>query len=290
MNSEIRPPYVAGQFYDSSPERLNEFIRRIDSEGSEALPGVGKVRAVILPHAGYVFSARTAIQTLKTAGNGYKRMLLLAPSHRVAFRGLAVAEFGAYRTPLGDVPVDQDALSELMRQPETHVRNLPEAHQHEHSLEVQLPLLQYFYHDFEIIPLITGFIDPSHAVAIAELLTGWWQPDTLWVISSDFTHYGRAFNYLPFNENVCEQLEKMDMTAIDYILKQDLEGFDGFVNSTGATICGAGPIEILLAVLRRINGSGGDKPTGRLIHYTTSGESTGDYGHCVSYAGIIFHE
>ncbi len=290
MRCGVRTPCVAGQFYESNPDKLNEFITKIATEEAETPPAPGKVRAVILPHAGYVFSAKTAIKTLQAADCNYKRVLLLAPSHRVAFRGLAASEFNAYRTPLGDVPVAKDALDELLKQPETNVRNLPEAQQYEHSLEVELPLLQYFYHDFEIIPLIVGHINPSHATSLAELLTKWWEPDTLWVISSDFTHYGRAFNYLPFRENVREQIEKLDMTAVDYILKQDLTGFDHFINSTGATICGAGPIEILLAVLRHNNTSNEAELTGKLIHYTTSGELTGDFTHCVSYAGILFHE
>ena len=125
------------------------------------------------------------------------------------------------------------------------------------------------------------------ARAIAQVLQDWWQKDILWVISSDFTHYGRNFNYLPFTKDVRENIDKLDLGAIELILQKDLHAFCKYLDKTGATICGRGAIEILLAVLELVEDN---KQKVELVDHTTSGELTGNYSHCVSYAGIEFFD
>ncbi|MFA7231220.1 MAG: AmmeMemoRadiSam system protein B [Victivallaceae bacterium] len=291
MKQEIREPFVAGQFYEKSPELLTAMLNKLEHEEAVATTASQRhVRAVILPHAGYVFSARTAAKTLLRASGGkYSKAVILAPSHRYPFKGIAASGFSSYRTPLGDVQVNTEAVKNILDQEGPLVHNIREAHQYEHSLEVELPLLQHFFGQLEIIPLIAGFIDNDCANAVAKILRNWWQPDVLWVISSDFTHYGRSFSYMPFERDVKNKLRELDLGAIKFILDRDFDGFNRYISQTGATICGAGPIKILLAMLAT-SAAEGENISTELVDYTTSGELTGDFSHCVSYAGIAFYD
>lgn len=289
MNAGVRRAYFDGQFYDRDKTALLKYLTALVKEELTAERAGDHVRAVILPHAGYCFSARTAVKTLLKAIDGnYSRILILAPSHRVFFRGIALAEFAAFQTPLGDVPVDTDSVLSIAGTGNEYIAYMTEAHEREHSLEVQLPLLQHFFKDFELIPIITGLITEASARQIAIPLKEWWREDILWVVSSDFTHYGSSFNYVPFRRAVRENLRELDLGAIKFIVEEDLHGFCEYLDRTRATICGCGAIEILLAVLELVNIH--ETNGAELIHYTNSGNMTSDYSQCVSYAGIAFHD
>lgn len=290
MSKQIRQPYAAGKFYSDNPETLLRQIREFKSSAESEITPLENVRAVILPHAGYEYSAETAVKTLIRANAArFSRFLLLAPSHRVPFRGVACADYQCYHTPLGNVNIDTAAIARLRERQNQYLHELPAAHEGEHSLEVELPLLQVFQPELTIMPLIAGFVDTPAAEHLALILQEYWMPEVLWVISSDFTHYGQAFNYLPFRANIRHNLRELDMGAIEQILKFDLDGFNHYVGRTGATICGASPIRILLAAARNAI-AGGTALSAELVDYTTSGESTGDFSHCVSYAGITIQE
>ncbi len=290
MNINIRKAAVAGQFYDADPVQLEQYIDELKSAvtSSTANASNRKPLALILPHAGYTYSGATAIKTLLTTTTyNYKRAVILAPSHRVAFKGIALGGYSEFATPLGTVKVDTESVNKLakLNSPLLTINNQP--HEHEHALEVELPLLQQLIPEIKIIPGIVGFTDLPAANKLAELLLPLWEPDTLWIISSDFTHYGRAFQYLPFTTNIAENLRNLDLGAVELITQLDLEGFNSYLERTGATICGAAPIKILLAVMNLAQNNG-EKITAELIDYTTSATQSGDYSHCVSYAGITF--
>jgi len=215
---------------------------------------------------------------------GYRRALVIAPSHRVAFDGLAATDAVAYRTPLGDAFLDHEAQGVLLAAGDPALRLLPRAHLGEHALEVELPILQVILPDLPIVPLVCGRIDQATLPSLARTLAALWTPETLWVVSSDFTHYGASFGYLPFTDDVCASLERLDRGAIERILALDGPGFARYVDETGATICGREPIRLLLAVAA----AAAAPPIPRLVDYITSGHLTGDWRHCVSYAGIVF--
>ena len=289
MNHSVRKPYFDGQFYDRSEKTLRNFLTNLVKEELTTERTSNRVRAVILPHAGYMFSARTAVKTLLRAVDGnYSRALVIAPSHRIPFQGLAMAEFDTFRTPLGNIPVDMDSVQTIIGTGNEYIEYMSDAHEKEHSLEVQLPLLQHFFTDFKLIPMISGMINEASARHIATTLKDWWREDTLWVISSDFTHYGRSFNYVPFNNDIRENLRELDLGAVKLIVEKDLHGFCEYLDRTEATICGRGAIQILLAVLEEVEEN--ENIGGELIHYTNSGNMTSDYSHCVSYAGIAFYD
>jgi len=283
---KIRKSAVAGQFYSDNSTVLKGNIQTMLDLAPKA---VGRVRAVISPHAGYVYSGKTAAKGFSLLrGEVYDRIIVIAPSHRIAFPGVAIADFTAYSTPLGDVMVDNDAVDEIEDSANGGITKLNDAHTLEHALEVQLPFLQEALPDTPIVPLICGHTDERLLDSIAHCLLPFWTSHNLWVISSDFTHFGDAFNYVPFVDDVENKLKALDMGAIEKILSFDGAGFAHYVQNTGATICGAKPIEVLLKIIKLAECS--DFIRSELLEYSNSGELSGDFSHCVGYASIVFSE
>jgi AmmeMemoRadiSam system protein B len=284
--STLREPAVAGQFYPASSARLRTDVTDLLAQAEPVVPS--HVQALIVPHAGYVYSGLTAAKAFAVARQGkYCRALVIAPSHRTAFSGLAAADFTAYRTPLGEMPVDLQAQADVMSAAGSAAHLIPRAHLGEHALEVELPFLQVLFPALPIMPFICGQLDDANLATLARALAPLWTPETLWVISSDFTHYGAQFGYLPFVAEVKENLSALDRGAIDRILALDEPGLSAYLAETGATICGANPIRLLLAVAAA-RAAAADPVEPRLVDYTTSGELTDDWSHCVSYASIAF--
>ena len=288
-SKKVRLATVAGKFYEKIPSQLRKNIEDFlaNTKGADLLPEDAVVQAVIVPHAGYAFSGKTAAKTFSSAvkNSNYKRIIVIAPSHYVGFSGIAIPTYEACSTPLGDLTVDMDAIDKLSGK---HFTKNDSAHMQEHSLEVELPFIQTLFPKTPVMPFVCGQIDSSSASDIAETLLPFWNSETLWVISSDFTHYGHQFNYVPFTENVPEKLKELDSGAIDKILDFDLDAFEKYLQETGATICGRNPIMVMLATAQLAKDK--DSLKAKLIDYTTSGELTGDYNHTVSYAGIAVYK
>jgi AmmeMemoRadiSam system protein B/AmmeMemoRadiSam system protein A len=237
--------------------------------------------ALISPHAGYAYSGQTAALGVKAAKAKYARVIVIGPSHQVAMQDvLSVPRVTHYKTPLGEIPVDTEFIEKLLQH--KIFQDIPQAYKTEHSIFIQLPLLQYRFGDFKLVPIVAGQCSPETVQKAAEILKSLVDKDTLVVASSDFTHYGSNYGYVPFSENIPDELKKLDMGAYDYIVKQDSVGFSKYCDRTGATICGRVPIAILLSML-----PSDAKRT--LLKYTTSGEITGDYTNSVSYFSIAFH-
>jgi AmmeMemoRadiSam system protein B len=289
--NSVREPAVAGQFYDSNPESLRRQIEQMFASCGTAAPVLGKyVQAAIVPHAGYVYSGKTAAKTLKAAGkHKYKRALVISPSHNFPFKGLATSSYDAYDTPLGRMSVDKDMMNEIRGGKCRWINEMNEVHIPEHSLEVELPFLQVLFGELPIAPIICGHVDLEIAGDISEVLYPFMNSETLWVVSSDFTHFGRQFGYKPFSEDIPERLRELDTGAAEKIIGLDCSGFSDYVEETGATICGANPIKVLLKTIEKMSKHGNSNFFPELVAYTTSGELTGDYSHTVSYAGIVIY-
>lgn len=290
-HSKARAMTVAGQFYENSATSLKTNFQ-VYLEGfswPRSIPEAARVRAIIAPHAGYAFSGRAATRTYSVAKrSAYRRIVIIAPSHYVGFRGVALPDYQRCETPLGDLNVDIDAVGQLAESSNPNFILNRMAHAREHALEVQLPLCHYFFPNTPILPLVCGVLDEAAILDLAGPLSKLWRPDTLWVISSDFTHYGRSFHFTPFTENVPEKLRELDMGAVDRILDFDMKGFYEYIKTTGATICGAKPISLLLAVSQNAYEKG-EALKSELVEYTTSGEICGDFKHTVSYAGVVIY-
>ena len=188
---KVRMPAVAGAFYPADADTLRETVVSFLSEASSA-EADKEVQAVIVPHAGYVYSGSTASEAIKAIPSDavYKRIFLLGPSHRAAFDGASVNNaFDSYATPLGQVKVDNEAVDALLHADPVFTY-VPEAHAREHCLEVQLPFLQvHLQHVPPIVPVIIGTQDLAKLRRIAQALQPYFTSDNLFVISSDFSHY-----------------------------------------------------------------------------------------------------
>jgi AmmeMemoRadiSam system protein B/AmmeMemoRadiSam system protein A len=271
---------LAGRWYPADSESLRSQIEGFFQETT--VKPKDNVIGLILPHAGYRYSGQTAVYGVKTAGKRYKRIVIIGPSHYVNMPGvLSVPDVTHYKTPLGELPLDVKFISKLREN--GMFRNIPQAHQDEHSVQIELPLLQYAQQNFKLVPIVAGHCSPEQVNDAADTLKNLVDNDTLVVASSDFVHYGPRFGYVPFKENIPEQIKKVDMGAYEHIAGCDSRGFLEYKQKTGATICGYIPIAILLAMC------GGKPVEAELVKYATSGELMGDFANSVSYLSVTFY-
>jgi AmmeMemoRadiSam system protein B/AmmeMemoRadiSam system protein A len=240
----------------------------------------GNVIGLILPHAGYRYSGQTAAYGAKAIKGKYKRVIVIGPSHRVPMEEVfSVPTVTHYETPLGRVPLDRKFIRKLLGYPV--FSNVPYAHESEHSVQIEVPLLQYAQEEFELVPIVAGQCSLETIEKCGAILKSMIDKDTLVVASSDFVHYGPNFGYVPFKENVPAEIKEIDMGAYEYIQKKDCKGFVDYKERTGATICGSVPIAVLLSMMP-------EPAQAHLMHYTTSGELMDDYSSSVSYLSVVF--
>ncbi len=283
---KIRMAAAAGRFFEAEPLALRRRMAEEESKLTFA-PVRGTVKGAVLPHAGYLFSLATAMKTLAPArGMKFSRAVLLGPSHYVGFHGIALSTFSRWRTPFGDLSTDTSLADAVEAWNDPLISVDDRAHLQEHSLEVEFPLLQYFFENLPVLPLVVGTLAFPEVVRLGRKLAELDSPETLWIVSSDFTHYGKSFNYVPFTGAVPEKLRELDLGAAKPAAERDLPGFANYVGRTGATICGALPIALFLAMLEAADPD--RKIAGRIIDRSDSGEVTGDYSCVVDYVGILY--
>jgi AmmeMemoRadiSam system protein B/AmmeMemoRadiSam system protein A len=269
---------IAGTWYPADANALNKQIEGLFQK-AQVKPR-SDVIALILPHAGYQYSGQTAAMAIKSIGKEYKRIVIIGPSHRVPMEDiLSVPRATHYQTPLGEIELDTEFISKLLKYP--MFQNVSDAQEYEHSVQIQVPLLQHIQKKFKLVPIVAGSCSQDAIIRAGSILKTLVDEGTLVVASSDFTHYGPNYAYVPFRENIPEQIKKLDMGAYEYIAKLDGKGFLEYRQKSGATICGYVPIAILLSML-------GQGVKAELINYATSGELMGDFTNSVSYLGIVF--
>lgn len=211
------------------------------------------VRALIVPHAGHFYSgmcAATAYQTIRGTRDedtAIKRVIILAPSHFSLVDGIALPDYTVYRTALGDIPLDTEAIKILKRNDYFYVE--PKAHQTEHAVEIQLPFLQHTLSDFKLVPLIVGNLQPKGLSRIISTLSRIIDRNTLIVVSSDFTHHGADYEYILFDKNITANIRQLDSSAVNAITQQSPGLFSKILTQTRATICGRDPISLLLSLI-----------------------------------------
>ncbi|HMO50765.1 MAG TPA: AmmeMemoRadiSam system protein B [Kiritimatiellia bacterium] len=260
----VRPPAVAGMFYPSDPEELQVAVATClaHARGTERVRG--PVKALIAPHAGYVYSgpiAGSAYACLSPFRDRIRRVVLLGPSHRVGFRGIALSSAAAFRTPLGEAPLD-DEINEALASLDAVVV-YDRAHQDEHGLEVHLPFLQMTLASFTLAPIVVGDASPREISGALERV--WGGPETLVVVSSDLSHY------LPYDEAV-----RIDQVTTEAIERLDVEG----VGPEQA--CGRLPVQGLLQEAQRHH------LTATAVDVRNSGDTAGDKRQVVGYGAYVF--
>ena len=267
---------LAGSWYTANPVKLKKQIAGyLKTAGKKKYKNV---IALIMPHAGYRYSGPVAAYGVKELiGEKYSRVIIIGPSHYKAFfNQLSVPDISAYETPLGKIKLDTDFIKKLKKF--SWIISRTGYHGSEHSIQIELPFLQYALPGVKVVPLLAGQIDRPSARKIARDLLTLVDKKTLVLVSSDFTHYGRRFSYTPFGTNFQteDKIRELDLKAFNFVKQKDLPGFMKFIEKNQATICGRCGIAILTAMLPK-------NSTAHLLKYGTSASITGFNGESVSY-------
>jgi len=261
-SKNTRPAAVAGMFYPNDAMELQaQVLRYLNEAKTDLLPP----KAMIVPHAGYIYSgpvAASAYATLLNRKQPIHRVVLIGPSHRVAFEGIAVATVNAFKTPLGRIPLMRDQLAELTNLPGVIAYDYP--HSQEHCLEVQLPFLQVVLDEFELLPMVAGSASAEQVAVVIEAL--WDGPETLIVISSDLSHYHDYWT--------ARMLDVATTSQIKALHGEKLRAEDA---------CGYLPIQGLLQVAQK------KQLKERTLDVRNSGDTAGSKDRVVGYGAYVFH-
>ncbi|MFC1929979.1 AmmeMemoRadiSam system protein B [Chloroflexota bacterium] len=264
----IREPVVAGQFYPASASQLKSMIARLVDEDAEKEEAIG----LVSPHAGYIYSGAVAGAVISRI-QFKDTFIIMGPNHTGKGQPFSIMTEGTWQTPLGKVKIDTELAKQILAA-STYLQEDDGAHQYEHSLEVQLPFLQYFKPDIKIVPIILAHgsgatyeeIGKEIARAVKEL-----GREVVIMASSDMTHYEPH-----------ESAKKKDTQAIDAILELDEDELLKRVEELNISMCGYAPTVSLIAAAKELGAKSAE-----LVRYQTSGDTSGDYASVVGYAGII---
>jgi len=258
---QVRLPAFAGMFYPASADELRRLVQ-FCLDGAVRCTSGRSSKAFVLPHAGYVYSG-------PVAGSGYrclqmdrdiiKRVIVLGPSHRATFTGIAVSEASEFATPLGEIPVDESAIGQIREFPQ--VRVMESAHAHEHSIEVHLPFLQVVLENFTIVPLVVGEAREEEISVVLEKI--WGGPETRIIVSSDLSHFHQYAVARQLDEETAERIEKLEPVEPDQA-------------------CGCIPLNGLLCSARL------HKLNSHILDLRNSGDTAGDRARVVGYGAIAF--
>lgn len=290
----MRYPVVAGQFYPAGEELvavLDEFFSDLGGKGSGR-----NITAGVAPHAGYIFSGFTASRTYKAVfEDGFpETFVIIGPNHTGLGSPVAVYPSGKWLTPLGEVEVDSDISREIAKR--SKIADLDElAHKYEHSIEVQLPFIQYLAEkagkEVQIVPIALGLQDEETAEALGKAVFEASRElgrDVAVIASTDFMHYGYAYGYMPFRargEDLLGRIREWDFRVIQKILEFDYRGMFSEIRKMGHTMCGPGGVAAAV-VFSRLAGA----VEAELLHYTTSFEVSRSTDAVVGYASVVMRK
>ncbi|WP_297215828.1 MEMO1 family protein [Thermoplasma sp.] len=262
-----RQPAVAGYFY---PERKDELYSLLSSFSVPEQHIAGNVIGAVVPHAGIIYSGRTAMFSYRSLERSdVRNFVIIGPNHRPVTPYASIYPSGRWSTPLGDAVINEKMAEAIYRNSNYIVKD-EESHAMEHSVEVQIPFLQFLFGDsFTFVPIILGDQEIEVVKDISEALLKLEDPFIL-IASSDFTHYEEA-----------RRVEKKDMDLISAILALDLDKFYSVLRSEDVTACGYGAIAILMSYTKS---RGGHMV---FMNHSNSGDVTGDYSEVVGYASLV---
>lgn len=282
---DVRPPALAGAWYPASRAEIVAEVQRLLRATGDAPRPAAKPRALVVPHAGWAYSGHAAAAAFRALrGHAYRRVIVLAPSHRASFDGFAVDRRAAYRTPLGDVPACSAEAAALASG--AAAADAPRAGDREHAIEIELPFLQQVLAPgFCLVPLLAGATSAAQERALAAQLAGLDDGQTLFVVSTDFTHYGARFDHQPhgaLDRAVAARVRETDARALQLAM-HDPAGFRALVETTGATICGRAGLGVLAEFAPA-------RPLGATVvaHYASNDvPGVPPDGHLVDYAAAV---
>jgi AmmeMemoRadiSam system protein B/AmmeMemoRadiSam system protein A len=265
--AKVREPAVAGSFYPGTEQALKKAVSDMLSDARP--PQVdGKVIGLISPHAGYIYSGHVAANAYKLVqGKSYDAVVVVAPSHQVYFEGSSVYPEGVYRTPLGDIPIDE-GLARAVTDADASIGFQPQAHLREHALEVQLPFLQMTVRDLRLVPIVMGDQSLANCRRLADaIVSATAGKNVLLVASSDLSHFH------DYDEAV-----RLDQVVIDRVTAYDYEGLAEDLRTHKCEACGGGPIITIMMAAQAMGATEAVK-----LAYANSGDVTGDRSRVVGY-------
>jgi len=282
-----RPATLAGAWYPAAPAELATLVDSYLAAGGpagagQAAPPAGRPLVGLAPHAGYAYSGPVAGRLFAALrGTPVRRLVIMAPNHRVRLDRPALSGADSFATPLGVVPVDRAAVARLAAGGAFVIDD--HAHRDEHAVEIQLPLAQRCWPDGcpSIIPVLVPHLDDARRSAAAAALAAERDDGTLLLVSTDFTHYGVPYGYVPFTDDIPAALERLDSGALLRVLAGNGKALLDYGHRTGITMCGMEAAALALAV---------GLPDGfesALLGYARSGDRDGDYTMSVSYAAAL---
>lgn len=279
-----RSPF-AGSWYPSDASELRQVLASaLENSTKRTGPFVRRGGfAFIVPHAAPYYSGTVAASAYRhVRESGASRVILLGFCHRRSISGIAVPVVDLIETPLGAVRIDREAAESLAASPPFY----PVAEQItcDHSVEIQIPFLQTLSPTAMIVPLYVGALSDEQMKSASAVLRSLIRENSVLIASSDLTHFGRGFGYYPFDvdESIADNLRALDMGVLDAASSLDPAVFGSEIERTGATVCGTGPIRLLLETLRGLEGDTFQE----ILDYDTSGAMTGDFEHSVSYGAV----
>lgn len=265
----MRKAAVSGYFYPGEKKELMKMLDQLSSSSKESQM-IENLIGIVVPHAGYEYSGKTAMDSYKLLKNSKVRdFVLLGPNHSGFPEFASVYDEGTWLTPLGEVPINHKIANRILEESGFTMVN-KDAHNSEHSIEVQLPFLQYLFgNEFTFVPIILGNQSKHVAVSLSDSLFKL-KDDFILIASSDLTHYEPK-----------ERAAEKDRRIISAITSLDLDEFYSTLIEIGASACGYGAIATLMDLTRKRNGKI------ELVSYSTSGDVTNDYGSVVGYASMV---
>ena len=270
----VRKPAVSGMFYPDNPAKLRKDIETY--LGHAVINDVEEnVVGIVSPHAGYMYSGQVAAYGFKTiAKKPYDVVILIGPSHKVYFDGVALWDRGSFETPLGRVDIDEDIAQEIINI-NGIIKANRDTHKEEHSLEVQLPFLQSVLDDFKIIPLVMGVQTTSTCKKLAQLLSDVFKNSTkrfLILCSTDLSHYYPS-----------TKAKKLDSIIVGHLDTFNIPGMIQDIETGKTEACGAGPIIVTMMLSKTLGAN-----YGKVLKYADSGDISGDKSGVVGYVSAVF--
>jgi AmmeMemoRadiSam system protein B len=306
-SEKVRLSVAAGPLYPMEVETLRRVVNNF-CDGAEVREREERLLGCVVPHGGYGLSGDIAGHAFKALKPGqYSRVIVLAPSHFAAFESCSIVAARAYVTPLGFVPIDEAAVRELNFSPLISTRGLRykstdflqttqyvKLHEEEHSIEAILPFLQERLGNFSLVPILVGELGDSSGntsirrnriESIASTISKIVDERTLIVVSTDFTHYGLKYQYMPgsFLGRELASIEALDREAYDLVVRRDHVGFEEYLLRTQNRICGRGALQVFMKLLPGV-------AEGQVLATSMSAQKTQDVGESVSYAAINFYD
>uniref|UniRef100_A0A0N5AU17 Protein MEMO1 n=1 Tax=Syphacia muris TaxID=451379 RepID=A0A0N5AU17_9BILA len=300
MSSVVRDSSHAGSWYSSNPKELSRQLAEWLSAADT--PFDGPARAIISPHAGYTYSGATAAYAFKQiVPDNIETVFILGPSHVVCLNCCSLSTCSRYRTPFGDLIIDQEINNELLRSGKFDLMD-PESEEAEHSLEMQLPFLYKVMEKkvpgtgYKIVPILVGSLSKKQQDDYGQILSRYIvDPKVLFVISSDFCHWGNRFGFSPYNQllnkPVYEQIADLDQEGMEAISSLNPNVFNDYLKTTQNTICGRNPICVLLQAVEHSRQKQSKEISAelRFIKYAQSNQCRSTNDSSVSYAaGVLY--